>query len=396
MYDSYEYDFNSLRVPVEVEGVRRLDTSLLFFLPAERRDFTDEMAEERIAILPPVLRVDILRSKVHLTSKHETTTCSSFNFPSLLDFTDTRYDTIFEPGCVRTKYVLVGMILGVFDSSKKTICLRPMRVRLPGHGYWIDFDTLRDLASFDMSDYFSGKVSKLISDKEALNVNGGKVGDLMPLQLLYMSPETGILCWPAKQGSLVGIDCPRKQRMKDSYQSKEEYERLVKGLLSRLPVSSSLGMDFPPQRLTHEEAKKKRCTTPRKKTRTLVSERDDAIDSHNYYKEKHEERVKRHSEREAAESALRAEECAKLRSKIALERSTRAAVTKPLSQRGVSHIPPKRHQINKPARGYDKPGRIEEARQHCIMLKNMEDLRLEEQKRLFDFRRMGDVIGRGF
>ena len=61
VYDSYEYDFNSLRVPVEVEGVRRLDTSLLFFLPAERRDFTDEMAEERIAILPPVLRVDILR-----------------------------------------------------------------------------------------------------------------------------------------------------------------------------------------------------------------------------------------------------------------------------------------------------------------------------------------------
>ena len=108
------------------------------------------------------------------------------------------------------------------------------------------------------------------------------------------------------------------------------------------------------------------------------------------------ERVKRHAAREEAEAASRRQEELERRAKIAQSREARAAHTISLSRSGPSHTPRKRRELTRPVRGYDKPGRIEEARQHEIQLKEMEKARVAEQEHRVEVLRKADLIGRGF
>lgn len=136
----------------------------------------------RFSELPIVMALDLRRSYYSTITGRVETLCDSFEVPATLDMTETRYNHIFNFGCKRRKYILIGMIAGTYDPYRNFTTWHA-RVRISGTVKWKRCINLRDLAHHTDFDY---QPENIMSEKQALDVSRGKVGDMMAMHLLYM------------------------------------------------------------------------------------------------------------------------------------------------------------------------------------------------------------------
>ena len=109
-------------LPLFIRYSKDMPASLIHYCKPERVEIhcndgvlRPAMRTKRILELPTVLCLQLPRYFYSQELGRTHMACDSFEVPATLDMTESRYNHMFNIGCKRKKYILIGMLAGTYD-----------------------------------------------------------------------------------------------------------------------------------------------------------------------------------------------------------------------------------------------------------------------------------------
>ena len=211
-----KFTFAFSELYLDIDRVAGVTESLIEFWKKDIRNFFDEQNQinsddykgstgcrgtYRFTKMPQLLALNLNRM-----SEDEygdiSWNCSSFEIPNILNFTESRYDDIFDPECITKKKLLVGILVCTYCTHSNRPYIET-RIRQPGSKDWIVIERSSQINKLELC--------RILSHDEALQVNGGKVGDDMALQLVYLDYNTFTTMWRETIKLSINLNYPCKK-----------------------------------------------------------------------------------------------------------------------------------------------------------------------------------------